>query len=272
MSLFPRTSHLQFLRAPWTLDTRRMLRALSRQPALNVVLTVVGYSFLGPIAALILVATLLDHEFAHRLVMRRLGYQPGPVQLLPLLGAYVRARVPMLRSVDIALVYLAGPLAGLLSAGISAVMARAFLEPPVEQQVLTGAGVSVALNLFNLIPIEPLDGGRVSRILPYPALILFPISLLLVLGCTNLLSSPIAIALVLGASAITGWKVLRWRHYLHDLRVRVRHGDLAALRELRLTVEVPWHIRLLVAGIYVLLIPLSLAWLAVLFPASGFLG
>jgi len=31
----------------------------------------------GPIAALVLVATMLDHEFAHSFMMRRLGYSPG---------------------------------------------------------------------------------------------------------------------------------------------------------------------------------------------------
>jgi Zn-dependent protease len=248
-----------------------VVTTLSSQPVLSVVLSVIGFSFLGPIAAIILVATLLDHEFAHRMVMRRLGYQPGPVRLVPLLGAFVQARAPMLRSADIARIYLAGPLAGIISAGTSTLLANHWLGPPVQQQVYAGAAVSVALNLFNLIPIEPLDGGRISRIVPYPALVLFPLALILVMLHLQLWSSPPAVAVVLGAGVITGRKMVRWHSYLRDLRTKVSHGDLGALRELRLTVEVSWQLRILVAGAYLLLIPLALACMALLFPASGLL-
>src|SRR5579862_2950060 len=77
---------------------RHLIDALADRPLLSVLLSVAGFSFFGPLAALILVATMLDHEFAHRALMRRLGYRPGPVRMIPFMGAFVRARVPMLRS------------------------------------------------------------------------------------------------------------------------------------------------------------------------------
>ena len=62
---------------------------LARYPVACVTLTVLSFAFLGPLAAVVLVATMLVHESAHRAVMARLGYAPGPVRLLPLIGAYI---------------------------------------------------------------------------------------------------------------------------------------------------------------------------------------
>ncbi len=53
-------------------------------------------------------------------------------------------------------------------------IAGAELKPELSHQVDVGGSISIALNLFNLIPVEPLDGGYIARVLPYPALLLFP--------------------------------------------------------------------------------------------------
>lgn len=250
---------------------RSALRTLERWPLLSVVLSVVSFSFFGPLAALVLVATMLDHEFAHRVLMRRLGYDPGPVRLIPFVGAFVRARRPMLRSADIALIYLAGPVVGVLSAALAALLASHLLSPALCRQVYVGAAASIALNVFNLIPIEPLDGGLISRALPYPALLLFPSLLTLWLLHTGAALTPLGLVIVFGAAWITLRKVSKWRRYVANLHLRLAASDLAALRELRATSEVPLIERMLVVGAYVILVPGALALLSLLGYAGGWL-
>lgn len=242
-----------------------------KRPLASVVLSVIGFSFFGPLAALVLVATMLDHEFAHRTLMRRFGYNPGPVQMVPMLGAMVRARTPMLRSAHIALIYLAGPLGGILSAAAASLLASMTLGPALCHQVYIGASVSIALNVFNLLPIEPLDGGFVSRVLPYQALLLFPPAIGMYLLHLDRAVTPVGLALLFGAAWITLHKVGKWRRYLGALRVRVAAGDLAALRDLRLSVEVPLMERLLVVAAYLMLIPGAIGLLGVLSRAGGWL-
>ena len=244
---------------------RLRLRLLSdrvaKYPLLSVLLSVASFAFLGPIAALVLVATLLDHEFAHRYMMRRLGYSPGPVRLLPVIGAYVRAGRPMLRSAEIAMIYLAGPAAGLLSAWSAVYAASKLLGPALEQQVFVGAAVAIGLNLFNLLPFEPMDGGLISRALPYPVLIVVPIVLAAWRLHAGLLVTPGG-AIVLGAAIlIVGYRVNRWRRYAAGLRARLNLGDATALQEWQASFNVPLAFRLLVASAYILTLVVGVAML-----------
>ena len=89
------------------------------------------------------------HELGHYLAIRALG---GEVEVLRLtgLGAVMVPR-GMFGYREECLIALAGPAASL---------ALALLSAPVEE---TLAGVSLVLGLFNLLPLAPLDGGRVLR-------------------------------------------------------------------------------------------------------------
>jgi Zn-dependent protease len=242
----------------------RLAAGLAEHPLLSVVLAVLSFSFFGPLAAVVLVATMLDHEFAHRFMMRRLGYRPGPVQLIPFLGAFVRAGKPMLRSADIALIYLVGPVAGILSAAGAALAAHYMLDPALVYQVNLGAAVSVALNLFNLIPLEPLDGGLIARALPYQALLVFPGAVVLWMVHHDLGSTELEVLLVVGVTGLIVRKVARWHRYLGDLRGRAQAGDPAAQHELSAGLDVPLWERLLVVVAYAALIPGALVLLEVI--------
>jgi membrane-associated protease RseP (regulator of RpoE activity) len=241
-----------------------LAHALRSHPTLSLALTVLSFSFLGPLAAVVVVATLLAHEIAHWMFMYGLGYKPGPVRVLPFLGAFVRAGTPMLRSADIALIYLAGPVAGVGCAAGVTLLANVTLGAELAHQVTVGATVAIALNVINLIPIEPLDGGLIARALPYPALLFFPGALALWLWYNDVARTEIDVLLVVGAVWIAVRKVRKWRHYLAHLRTRARRGDVQAAREWRESVEVPLPERVLVVAIYLLLLPLTLHLLQVL--------
>ncbi len=77
---------------------------------------------------------------------------------------------------DMALVAFAGPGANLLMAVLWALIARfaqwlhvEFVTVPLAYMGLAGIGINVVLALLNLLPIPPLDGGRIAvGLLPDP--------------------------------------------------------------------------------------------------------
>jgi len=238
-----------------------------------VALSVAGFSFvLGPIASLVLVATILDHEYAHSFMMHRLAYKPGPVRLVPLIGAFVHSGRPMLASADIAPIYLAGPLAGILSAGAAAFAGSQALSGDVAHQVIVGAAVAVGLNLFNLLPVEPLDGGLVSRVLPYPALWLFPVLVGILLLYTHLAETSIGVVVLYGAIFVSMHKVSKWRRYVDGLHARWDQGDATALQEMQASFTVPTWERVCIVAVYGLTVVGGLALLQALARAAGWLA
>ena len=107
----------------------------------------------------VLVGVLLFHELGHWVGMRWFGYRDVRMFFIPFFGAAVAGR-----SVDVAplkrgLVLLLGPLPGLALASL-AVVAGAMNSPAGRPVAL----MLVAINAFNLLPLEPLDGGRLMNL------------------------------------------------------------------------------------------------------------
>src|SRR3954468_20185721 len=102
------------------------------------------------------VALLFVHEMGHFIQMRREGVQPSWMLFIPFLGAAVGARSLGGSAVAEARVGLAGPVLGTLG---SLVVAGIYLATGQEfWRALAFTGFF--LNLFNLLPVLPLDGGR----------------------------------------------------------------------------------------------------------------
>ena len=107
------------------------------------------------------VLLLLIHEMGHVFQLRREGIKTGPVTFIPFLGALVAMKEMPKDAAAEARVGLAGPVIGSLGALI-----------PLGIHALTGselfqalAFVGFFLNLFNLLPVLPLDGGRAKAAL-----------------------------------------------------------------------------------------------------------
>jgi Zn-dependent protease len=102
------------------------------------------------------VLLMLIHELGHVIQLRREGIKTGPVTFIPFLGAYVAMKEMPEDAAAEARVGLAGPVLGTLGCLI-----------PWALYAMTGDDLFKALtfigfflNLFNLLPVLPLDGGR----------------------------------------------------------------------------------------------------------------
>ncbi len=115
-----------------------------------------GASDLSPTLLLVghLIAGLLLHEFGHALVAQRLGLRVVDVTIWPLVGM---ARIEGLgqRPGLEAPVAAAGPAVNLLLAGILALLPPGWWTPGILLNLVFGLG--------NLLPLYPLDGGRILR-------------------------------------------------------------------------------------------------------------
>jgi len=127
----------------------------------------IAYAFwLGPWLAIIFIALLLIHEMGHVVAMRIKGYDtPTPV-FIPFLGAAIFAPKEMDRNTE-AFIGFGGPLLGSIGSLavflLWALSLKSNQNDPFAAVVLVGSYLGMYINLFNLIPISPLDGGRVTQ-------------------------------------------------------------------------------------------------------------
>lgn len=115
----------------------------------------------GWMVAVLLVAALLVHEFGHLLAFRMIGQPWGRLVFLPFLGALAMPRLPYQRAAQNVFAALMGPGFSVLIPVLAAIAVYngAATAPWLIQLGL----VAGALNLFNLLPVEPLDGGVAMR-------------------------------------------------------------------------------------------------------------
>jgi stage IV sporulation protein FB len=117
---------------------------------------------------LLLLACLVLHELGHALASLLLGSARAEVIVLPIFGWSRVGTFPDRRQ---AVVALAGPASNLLLAGVLALAGAAFdlrLRQATTLDLLFT--VNLLMGLGNLVPIRPLDGGRVvAALLPADA-------------------------------------------------------------------------------------------------------
>jgi Zn-dependent protease len=105
-----------------------------------------------------IIAMLFVHEMGHFVVIRAKGLPANLPIFIPLLGAFVSMRQMPKNVRDEAEIGIAGPLAGTVGGVVFLLIyAQTHLEI-----MLPLAYFSFYLNLLNLIPVSPLDGGRVT--------------------------------------------------------------------------------------------------------------
>jgi Zn-dependent protease len=110
-----------------------------------------GWSFAAGFIALLFV-----HEMGHVIALRREGIKASGPMFIPFLGAVVAARSLGNNALAEARVGLAGPILGSIGAAACILVWHATGNDLWRALAYTG----FFLNLFNLLPVVPLDGGR----------------------------------------------------------------------------------------------------------------
>ena len=178
------------------------------------------------------VALLFVHEMGHYIQLRREGVRPSGMVFIPFLGAAVGTRSLGGSALAEARVGLAGPILGSLATAALIPIALATDDDFWRALAFTG----FFLNLFNLLPVVPLDGGRaMAAMAPWMWFVGFGAIVVLVFLWPNPIL--ILIALLGGFETYRRWKQ----------RKQGEEGNAAYYR------VKPLH-RLLVAGVYVGLI------------------
>ena len=112
-----------------------------------------GWAFAAGFVLLIFV-----HEMGHAVALRREGIPAGAPVFIPFVGAFVAMHGRPRDAAVEARVAMAGPLIGSLAAWLTLGAGFAWSQP-----LLVALGhTAVLLNLFNLVPVPPLDGGRIA--------------------------------------------------------------------------------------------------------------
>jgi Zn-dependent protease len=178
------------------------------------------------------VALLFLHEMGHYIQLRREGVKPSGMLFIPFLGAAVGARSLGGSALAEARVGLAGPILGSLATVVLLPIASATDDDFWRALAFTG----FFLNLFNLLPVVPLDGGRaMAAMAPWMWFVGFGAIVVLVFLWPNPIL--ILIALLGGFETYRRWKQRKQGEEGNADYYRVK----------------PAH-RLLVAGVYVGLI------------------
>lgn len=128
----------------------------------TMLLSVLAYSWIyGWRYAVGFVLLLFVHEMGHYLAAKQRGLNVGAPTFIPFVGAWIELKDMPHDAETEAWVGLGGPLLGSIGA-----LACYFAARETGSNLLLAIAYSgFFLNLFNLIPLSPLDGGRITAVL-----------------------------------------------------------------------------------------------------------
>lgn len=156
-----------------------------------------------------LLAVIVIHEAGHYIAMKAFGYTNLQMMFIPLLGGFVRGEPSRVDPVRKMIVLMAGPMPGILIGMLAAMLYNHGGQLMFRDLSL----MFVFLNVFNLLPFTPMDGGQMLETLfPSWARViqtLFGMAVTVVLGFWQVIS-PTAFPLLL--ILLLWWRMFRiWR-------------------------------------------------------------
>jgi Zn-dependent protease len=168
----------------------------------SMLVSVAAYSLIwGWRFAVGFVLLLLVHEMGHVIQLRREGIEASAPMFIPFLGAFISAKSLGGNALAEARVGLAGPVLGSLGAALLIPL----WQTTGNEMWQALAFVGFFLNLFNLLPVVPLDGGRaMAAMAPW----MWLVGLAAMVGIAVAFPNPIILLIVLFAAMET-WR--RWQ-------------------------------------------------------------
>ena len=190
------------------------------------------------------IALLFVHEMGHAIALRREGIKASAPMFIPFLGAVIAARSLGDNAVAEARVGLAGPILGSIGAAACILVWHATGNDLWRALAFTG----FFLNLFNLLPVVPLDGGRaMAAMAPWMWFVGFAAMIPLAIIFPN----PIILLILVfaGFETYRRWQQRRSGGYAQEAYYRVRPLDRALVAAVYLSL-----VALLVVGMHATLV------------------
>jgi stage IV sporulation protein FB len=123
----------------------------------------IGYYFFNQNWTLVLVLTgvVVFHELGHFFAMKLYNYTDLGIFFIPLVGAYASGKKHEVSQLQSSIILLAGPVPGII-VGIVLQFTASYFTTDFDQLYLLHrvSWILIYLNLLNLLPIYPLDGGQ----------------------------------------------------------------------------------------------------------------
>jgi Zn-dependent protease len=110
---------------------------------------------------LLILVVLLIHELGHFLFMKKFKYRNVRMLFVPLMGAFVQGEKDRYSQIQSFIVVLAGPIPGI----ILGLICFHFAQQIHSEMLMTISLLFLFLNMMNLLPIDPLDGGQLMRLM-----------------------------------------------------------------------------------------------------------
>jgi Zn-dependent protease len=107
-----------------------------------------------------LVLVLFLHELGHYLLMKQFKYEDLRMLFIPLMGAFVQGSKKQYSQKESFLVIAAGPFPGVIMGLATLLLANVYQQT----WLLELSFLFLFLNVINLLPIDPLDGGQLFKL------------------------------------------------------------------------------------------------------------
>jgi Zn-dependent protease len=207
----------------------------------TMLISVAAYSFVfGWTFAVGFVVLIFVHEIGHVIQLRREGIKASAPMFIPFMGAVISAKSLGENALAEARVGLAGPILGSVGSAVCILIWHATGNDIWRALAFTG----FFLNLFNLLPVVPLDGGRaMAAMAPWMWFVGFAAMIPLALIFPN----PIILIILLfaGYETYKRWKLRKAGGAQQEAYYRVRPMDRTLVAAVYLSL-----IALLVVGMH----------------------
>ena len=170
------------------------------------------------------IALLFVHEMGHVIALRREGIKASAPMFIPFLGAVITSKSLGDNATAEARVGLAGPILGSIGAAVCVLVWHATGNDLWRALAFTG----FFLNLFNLIPVVPLDGGRAMAAM---APVMWFAGFLAMIPLAILFPNPIILLIIVfaGYETYRRWQLRRTGGAAQQAYYRVRPRDRALI-------------------------------------------
>lgn len=168
----------------------------------TMLLSVLAYAWIyGWRYAVGFVGLIFVHEMGHFIAARHKGLNVGLPTFIPFLGAWIDLKDMPHDAQTEAFVGLGGPLIGTVGATLCYFAARSYQL----DWLLAVSYAGFFINLFNLIPLSPFDGGRITAVLS-PRIWFLGVPVLIGLFLFRPSPMLLVIALLAGPQLVKAWR------------------------------------------------------------------